>query len=392
MRKLLIAGILVLASLSMLVGCKSEPTKKTPEELFKECASGVVLIYCESYYSITLPTGQTLYITGLDENGDAVNVTTDEELIKRNCNRMFGTGFFIDSKGDIMTNRHVVDVAMDEFEAQEKIVTSLKRERQTYIDSMEMARQAYAELEEKKRECYSQDVFGNVYVSNQEMLQKINIVMANVEERFNGWRYLCDYISANANPRSIKVKTFSKLGIAYNDTHIEDFNDFLKGNPCIVRKISRRENADLAIIQLKKKQTPEHAHVFDVSGKVMKEKESKSIGDYFNQIVSGETPMEEVEADELKMDQQLYMIGYNHGIAIAQTREGIKAQMTSGKITQLPDGERLLYSIPTMQGSSGSPVIDEDGCLRGVNFAKATLNDDFNFGIPMNLIKDFLKE
>ena len=95
---------------------------------------------------------------------------------------MFGTGFFIDSKGDIMTNRHVVDVAMDEFEAQEKIVVSLRRERQTYIDSMEMARQAYAELEEKKRECYSQDVFGNVYVSNQEMLQRINIVMANVEE------------------------------------------------------------------------------------------------------------------------------------------------------------------------------------------------------------------
>lgn len=392
MRKLLIAGILVLASLSMLVGCKSEPTKKTPEELFKECASGVVLIYCESYYSITLPTGQTLYITGLDENGDAVNVTTDEELIKRNCNRMFGTGFFIDSKGDIMTNRHVVDVAMDEFEAQEKIVVSLRRERQTYIDSMEMARQAYAELEEKKRECYSQDVFGNVYVSNQEMLQQINIVMANVEERFNGWRYLCEYISANANPRAIKVKTFSKLGIAYNDTHVEDFDVFLEGNPCTVRKISRRENADLAIIQLKKKQTPEHAHVFDVSGKVMKEKESKSIGDYFNQFVSGKTPMEEVEADDLKMDQQLYMIGYNHGIAIAQTKEGIKAQMTSGKITQLPDGERLLYSIPTMQGSSGSPVIDEDGCLRGVNFAKATLNDDFNFGIPINLIKNFLNE
>lgn len=392
MRKLLIAGFFVLASLSMLVGCKNETTKKSPEELFKECATGVVLIYCESYHSITLPTGQTMYITGLDDNGDAVNVTTDEELIKRNCNRMFGTGFFIDSKGDIMTNRHVVDVAMDEFEAQEKIVVSLRRERQTYIDSMEMARQAYAELEEKKKECYSQDVFGNVYVSNQEMLQKISIVMANVEERFNGWRYLCDYISANANPRAIKVKTFSKLGIAYNDTHVEGFDDFLEGNPCTVRKISRRENADLAIIQLKKKQTPEHAHVFDVSGKIMKEKESKSIGDYFNQIVSGETPMEEVKADELKMDQQLYMIGYNHGIAIAQTREGIKAQMTSGKITQLPDGERLLYSIPTMQGSSGSPVIDENGCLRGVNFAKATLNDDFNFGIPMNLIKDFLKE
>ncbi len=392
MRKLLM-GLLLLTSLSMLVvGCKSESTKKTPEQLFDECASGVVLIYCESYHSITLPTGQTMYMTGLEENGDAVNVTTDKELIKRNCNRMFGTGFFIDSKGDIMTNRHVVNVAMDEFEAQEKIVASLRRERQTYIDSMEMARRAYAELEEKKKECYSQDFFGNVYVSNQELLQKINIVMANVEERFNGWRYLCDFISANANPRAIKVKTYSKLGIAYNNTHVEDFDDFLKGNPCTVRKISRREDADLAIIQLKKKQTPEHAHVFDVSGKVMKEKETKSFGDYVNQIFFGETVTEEVEADDLKMDQQLYMIGYNHGIAIAQTREGIKAQMTSGKITQLPDGVRLLYSIPTMQGSSGSPVFDEDGTLRGVNFAKATLNDDFNFGIPMNLIKDFLKE
>ena len=392
MRKLLITGILTLTSISMLVGCRSETIKKTPEELFKECASGVVLIYCESYHSITLPTGQMLYLTGLDESGDGVNVTTDEELIKRNCNRMFGTGFFIDSKGDIMTNRHVVDVEMDEFEAQEKIVASLRRERQTYIDSMEMARKAYAELDEKKRECYSQNFFGNVYVSNQELLQQIDMVMASVEERFNGWRYLCDFISANANPRAIKVKTYSKLGIAFNDTHVEGFDDFIKGNPCTVRKISRRESADLAIIQLKKKQTPEHAHVFDISGMVMKEKESKSFGDYFNQIFFGETPMEEVEADKLKMDQQLYMIGYNHGIAIAQTREGIKAQMTSGKITQLPDGERLLYSIPTMQGSSGSPVLDEDGCLRGVNFAKATLNDDFNFGIPMNLIKDFLKE
>ena len=380
-----------MTSLSMLVGCKSETTKKTPEELFKECASGVVLIYCESYYSITLPTGQTLYMTGLDESGDGVNVTTDEELIKKNCNRMFGTGFFIDRKGDIMTNRHVVDVVMDEFEAQEKIVASLRRERRTYIDSMEMARQVYAELEEKKRECYSQDIFGNVYVSNQELLQKINIVMANVEERFNGWRYLCDYISANANPRAIKVETFYKLGIAYNDTHVEDFDDFWEENSCTLLKKSRRENADLAIIQLKKKQTPEHAHIFDVSGKVVREKGSKSFGEYLNQIFRGEVPMEEVEADDLKMGQTLYVIGYNQGMELAQTRNGIEVQMTKGEVAQIPDGERVMYSITTIQGSSGSPVIDEDGILRGVNFAKAT-DGHLGVAVHMNLIKNFLKE
>lgn len=381
-----------LALILLLAGCKGESTQKTPEQLFDEYASGVVLIYCEYYYSITLPTGETLYMTGLSDTGEVENVTTDEVAMKQNCNRQFGTGFFIDSKGDIMTNGHVVDVSIDEIEAQERFVASLRRERQSYIDSMEMARRAYAELEEKKKECYGQDMFGNVFISNQEMLQKINDVMETVEERFNGWRNICNFITANANPRAIKIKVYSKLGIAYNNTYVESFDDFLGGNACTVRKISKKQNADLAIIQLKKKETPESVHIFDISGTVMKEKESKTIGDYFSQIFTGSTPMEEVEADNLKIDQQLYMIGYNHGIVLAQTREGIKAQMTGGKMTQLPDGERLLYSIPTMQGSSGSPVIDADGTLRGVNFAKLTLNDDFNFGIPMNLIKNFLKE
>lgn len=391
MRKQLYLWIVLLTYMPILVGCKSGAAEKTPEQLFAECSFGVVLIYCEYYYSLTLPTGQTMYFTGLDSDGDAENVTMDEDVIKRIEKAQTGTGFFIDSKGDIMTNRHVVDVSLDEVEAQEKIVASMRRERQTYIDSMEMARRAYAELQAKKNECYKYDYYGNMYTDN-DMLQKINEVMTVVEARFNRWQQLCNFISANANPRGIKINTISKLGIAYNDTHVDSEDDFLGANACIVRKVSRKENTDLAIIQLKKKLTPEHAHIFDISGKVVREKQSKSFSEYFYQIFFGETAKEEVEADELKIDQQLYMIGYNHGIAIAQTREGIKAQMTGGKITQLPDGERLLYSIPTMQGSSGSPVLDADGTLRGVNFAKATMNDDFNFGIPMNLIKNFLKE
>ena len=173
MRKQLITGFALLTGLSIMVGCKSDPTPKTPEQLFDDYSSGVVLIYCESYYSFTLPSGHTLYLRGFDVDGNLANVTTDETIAKQNCNRQFGTGFFIDSKGDIMTNRHVVDVSMDEFEAQEKIVAFLQQERKTYLDSMEMAWQACAELEEKKKECYSQDFFCNVYISNKELLQNI---------------------------------------------------------------------------------------------------------------------------------------------------------------------------------------------------------------------------
>jgi len=77
---------------------------------------------------------------------------------------------------------------------------------------------------------------------------------------------------------------------------------------------------------------------------------------------------------------------------LGTTKQGIKVQMTSGKLTQLPDGQRLLYSIPTVQGSSGSPVIDEYGNLVGVNFAKLSGTDSFNFGIPKNKVEAFLKE
>ena len=68
------------------------------------------------------------------------------------------------------------------------------------------------------------------------------------------------------------------------------------------------------------------------------------------------------------------------------------AQMTSGKVSQLPDGSKVLYSIPTLQGSSGSPVIDRDGYVRAVNFAKLRGTDSFNFGIPEKQIINFLNQ
>lgn len=45
-----------------------------------------------------------------------------------------------------------------------------------------------------------------------------------------------------------------------------------------------------------------------------------------------------------------------------------------------------------MQGASGSPVIDEYGNLRAVNYAKFGLENNFNIGVSMNLIEKFLAE
>ncbi len=58
------------------------------------------------------------------------------------------------------------------------------------------------------------------------------------------------------------------------------------------------------------------------------------------------------------------------------------------EFSQSPDQERVLYSIPTLPGSSGSPVWDENGDLIAINYAGINNTQSFNYGIlSKHLIK-----
>ena len=81
--------------------------EKTQAELFAETKSGVVLILNKFYYRIRLPNDKFLYFSGLDKDGDLENVTLDFNEFRKNSAWMSGTGFFVDDRGTIMTNRHV---------------------------------------------------------------------------------------------------------------------------------------------------------------------------------------------------------------------------------------------------------------------------------------------
>lgn len=93
---------------------------------------------------------------------------------------------------------------------------------------------------------------------------------------------------------------------------------------------------------------------------------------------------------EININEDIYMIGYNAGFILGQTNNGIQPQLNKGSITQVPYRDRLLYSIPAIGGSSGSPVMDKSGKVIAVNFAKFKDTDSFNFGIPINKVKQFL--
>lgn len=149
------------------------------------------------------------------------------------------------------------------------------------------------------------------------------------------------------DPESMRINAHAMdIGIAYDDTYVTSLQDFMG---CIVLKSSKDDGVDLAVIQLKDKRTPDHIRkLFGLSDH------------------SGNGRMIRVPA----INDNVYMIGFNEGLELALTRNGIKAQLTTtGKITREPDEDRMLYSVPALPGSSGSPVIDRYGNLVAVNVA-----------------------
>jgi S1-C subfamily serine protease len=374
-------AIIVLTALMLLVSCQEQ---KTPEQLFEERASGVVVILNEFYYELKLPNGNKVYFTGIDSDGDLENFTPDEEQIKKNRQIMTGTGFFVDNKGTIMTNRHVAQPQLDKTQAKAAYIELIKSAKSLIALGLSQMQEQYADLERQKEKSYVYDPYSGDAYYDLDRMNSIDQKKAEIEEAYEELNETYEGLNGLTDPASLKISVVSQLGIAYNDTYVTSRDDFFRNNACVVAKMSSKEDVDLALIQLKNKTTPSNAYVFDILGK---DDGAESIVEQAKNLFSGKN-----NDKDLKINQDLYMIGYNAGLALGTTRQGIKVQMTTGKLTQLPDGQRLLYSIPTVQGSSGSPIIDAYGNFVGVNFAKLNGSDNFNFGIPAQQVVSFYNE
>ena len=374
-------AIIVLTALMLLVSCQEQ---KTPEQLFEERASGVVVILNEFYYELKLPNGNKVYFTGIDSDGDLENFTPDEEQIKKNRQIMTGTGFFVDNKGTIMTNRHVAQPQLDKTQAKAAYIELIKSAKSLIALGLSQMQEQYADLERQKEKSYVYDPYSGDAYYDLDRMNSIDQKKAEIEEAYEELNETYEGLNGLTDPASLKISVVSQLGIAYNDTYVTSRDDFFRNNAYVVARMSSKEDVDLALIQLKNKTTPSNAYVFDILGK---DDGAESIVEQAKNLFSGKN-----NDKDLKINQDLYMIGYNAGLALGTTRQGIKVQMTTGKLTQLPDGQRLLYSIPTVQGSSGSPIIDAYGNFVGVNFAKLNGSDNFNFGIPAQQVVSFYNE
>lgn len=103
--------------------------------------------------------------------------------------------------------------------------------------------------------------------------------------------------------------------------------------------------------------------------------------------------IEEASSDNgvIEVDDVVYMIGFNEGEKLGETKEGYKSQMTRGYVSQLTDETEFLYSIPTLNGSSGSPILNKDGKVVGVHHAGYAFKQGFNYGIYSKWLKKLLR-
>ena len=368
---------LVITFIMMLIGWTGCDSTKTSDELYSECSSGVVLVVNQYYHKITLPTGKVWYFSDFDEDGDLEDWTMDQEEILKNRKLITGTGFFISDKGVILTNNHVANPQIAVKDAKNSVRRVFSAMDEILKAAMQELSDQFDELEKSKSDCVQYNPYLEEYYVNEEKLNEIKTEQAQLKEQYEEFKQNKEQLKT-MDLSDLSVETICDLGIAYNDTYVTKTSDLV---PCVVVKVSDKENVDLATLQLKNKQTPDNKYIFAVN-----ETQEESFSDKVKNLFSDNNQQ------ELKTGQKLFMIGYNAGFTLSNTQQGIKAQITNGTISQMPDEDKMMYTIPSLPGSSGSPVLNEYGQLVAVNFAGIRETQNFNYGIQLKRVQQFLAQ
>lgn len=377
-----------------MVACTSKKNSYTQEQLYEQTSSGVVLIQNTYYYKITLSNNgfySTNYVFSKLQDGELKNIS---HTISNNFNEVndtiksttFGTGFIISPRGTIVTNSHVINPTTNKNLIYQALIRYLKEQIDYCNQQLEETR--------NRLEIFEREIRDNKKLDSQGYAMMMEGIQSSRKwiDTFTQYR--------NNRIRDLSLSNFdvelcSEIKIAYNGSHITSSNDLID---CFV--VKDVPNYDLGIIQI-----ADGSNFWNVCklGEAPKwSYEQMEVGwsnihnagtiswftipqdKYIFNLYNNETHNDE----EIK----LYMIGFNQGPTLALTNNGIKAQITQGYISQNTDSIKIMYSIPALQGSSGSPVVNQYGELVAINFAGINGTQGFNYGIRVERLREIVND
>lgn len=277
---------------------------------------------------------------------------------------IYGTGFFIDTNGNMVTNKHVLQPWNSSDEESEKVNTTTRNlrmkiasiltkdvpenEYESFIDrNWSHASVSYDEgdgegdYEETSEE--TSEPAGEEFVSSNETTTDTSAVSTDIAASIP----VKDYVAID--DIEVYVKTLD-IEVALHDSNDTWIN-------CEINKVSEDNNIDLGILQLADHKTPASV----------------------TNIINLDNAIDDDKS--LAPGQKAIMVGYPMGMDLAQTNSGIKVQLYNGQISKESDGNKIQYSITSTHGASGAPIFNECGQLIAVNFSGVDQVQGINFGI-----------
>ena len=376
-----------------MVACTSKKNSYTQEQLYEQTSSGVVLIQNTYYYKITLSNNgfySTNYVFSKLQDGELKNIS---HTISNNFNEVndtiksttFGTGFIISPRGTIVTNSHVINPTTNKNLIYQALIRYLKEQIDYCNQQLEETR--------NRLEIFEREIRDNKKLDSQGYAMMMEGIQSSRKwiDTFTQYR--------NNRIRDLSLSNFdvelcSEIKIAYNGSHITSSNDLID---CFV--VKDVPNYDLGIIQIA--DANEFWNVCKLDDTPKWSCEPTHLGGYITYrnlysdfMIPQDKYIFNLYNNETRNNEEikLYMIGFNQGPTLALTNDGIKAQITQGYISQNTDSIKIMYSIPALQGSSGSPVVNQYGELVAINFAGINNTQGFNYGIRVERLREIVND
>lgn len=276
---------------------------------------------------------------------------------------IYGTAFFVDEKGNMISNSHVLEpwnssddsdkIANNEYNFKRKIASILTTDissdgYETFIMSNWDNVTDYAEEGgyDGEPESDSEEEFVNSdAVSTIDSTAATADIASAIPQK--------DYVLEENI--EVYMKTID-ISIALHDSTDEWL-------PCNIIKVSEDETVDLGLLQLADKQTPNTVvNIINLDNAI-------------------------TDDNDLHPGEKAVMIGYPLGEDLALTSSGMKVQLYNGQISKESDGNKIQYSVTSTHGASGAPVFNQCGQLIAVNFSGVDQVQGFNFGVVAKKIR-----